>query len=266
MTAATPSAMRPSHPARPGGDRTPTAVRGAPLLAATRITLWIAVQLVAAGLLVLTGTGADRALNAVAAWWVVYAALIDLATLTLIGWLIRRQGITYRSLLGPPAAYWQVALGALGVLAATLPAVALGTEINKAFYGDATLPMFAVVHVPAWADVISVAIVPVLTELAEPVAYLGVLLPWLERRTGRSWLAAAIVVTVWAAEHDVFPLLVRNGSLDLVFAGYRVVSVLPFLATWTALYYAFGRRLLPIMAARWVFNGGSAAALALGLI
>jgi hypothetical protein len=42
--------------------------------------------------------------------------------------------------------------------------------------------------------------------------------------------------------------------------------VLPFLAVWTALYYAFGRRLLPIMAARWVFNGGTALALALGLV
>ena len=46
----------------------------------------------------------------------------------------------------------------------------------------------------------------------------------------------------------------------------RVGSVLPFLAIWTALYYAFERRLLPIMAARWVFNGGTALALALGLV
>jgi hypothetical protein len=59
--------------------------------------------------------------------------------------------------------------------------------------------------------------------------------------------------------------MIRDGSLDLVFAGYRVVSVIPFLAAWTALYYALGRRLLPIMVARWVFNGGSALALALGL-
>ena len=42
-------------------------------------------------------------------------------------------------------------------------------------------------------------------------------------------------------------------------------SVLPFLAIWTALYYALGRRLLPIMAARWIVNSGTALALALGL-
>jgi hypothetical protein len=58
----------------------------------------------------------------------------------------------------------------------------------------------------------------------------------------------------------------NDGGLDLAFAAYRVVSVLPFLAVWTAIYYAFGRRLLPIMVARLVFNGGTAVAVALNLI
>jgi hypothetical protein len=107
---------------------------------------------------------------------------------------------------------------------------------------------------------------PLLAELAEPVAYLGILLPWLERRISRSWLAATVVVVIWAAEHAFYPLLTNDGGLDLAFAAYRVVSVLPFLAVWTAIYYAFGRRLLPIMVARLVFNGGSAIAVALNLI
>jgi hypothetical protein len=259
---------------RPWGEEgaalqaTPVALPGAPVLVPTRIGLWVGVQLVVAGVLIVSGAAvAGDALNAVAAWWMVYAVVIDLGTLAVIGWLIRRQGVSYRSLLGPPAAAWQVAAGALGVLVATLPATAWGAEVNKAYYGDATLPMFAVVDVPAWASVFSVLVVPVVTELAEPVAYLGILLPWLERRLGgRSWLAAAAVVAIWGAEHAFAPLLIRDGSLDLVFAGYRVVSVLPFLAIWTALYYTFGRRLLPIMVARWIFNGGSALVVALNLV
>jgi hypothetical protein len=239
---------------------------GAVLLVATRIALWVGVQLLVAGVLVLTGSAAPgQMINAAAAWWMVYAGLVDLATLGVIVWLIRRDRVSYRSLLGPRAAAWQIILGALGVLAATVPAVFFGTEVNKAFYGDATLPMFAVVSVPAWVSVFTVLVAPVLTELAEPIAYLGVVLPRLERSLGRPWLAALIVVVIWAGEHAFFPLLVRDGNLDLVFAGYRVVSVLPFLATWTASYYACGRRLLPIMLARWVFNGGSALAVALGL-
>jgi hypothetical protein len=207
-----------------------------------------------------------QALNAAASWWMVYGALIDLGTLGLIGWLLRHHRISYRSLLGLPTAAWQVALGALGVVAATVPAMVFSAELTTAFYGDAAPPMFAVVDVPVLASAFSVAVVPLLAELAEPVTYLGVVLPRLEQRLGRPWLAATIVVILWAAEHAFYPLLIRGGSLDLRFAAYRVLSVLPFLAIWTAVYYAYGRRLLPIMAARWLFNGGTAAALALGLV
>jgi hypothetical protein len=161
---------------------------------------------------------------------------------------------------------WQVALGTVGVLAASVPAVVFSGELTSARYGDALAPMFAVIDVPPLASVFSVLVVPLLAELAEPVAYLGVVLPRLEQRLGRPWLAAAIVVAVWAAEHAFYPLLTSHGSLDLGFAAYRVGSVLPFLAAWTAAYYALGRRLLPVMAARWVFNGGTALALALGLV
>jgi membrane protease YdiL (CAAX protease family) len=243
-------------------------VGGAALLVATRVGLWLGVQLLLAGLLVLVGAAPlGQALNEAAGWWMVYAALVDLGTLGVIFWLLGRDGRSYRGLLGPPTAAWQVALGAVGVLAASVPAVVFSGELTSTRYGDDAIPpMFAVVDVPPLASIFSVLVVPLLAELAEPVAYLGVILPRLERRLGRAWLAATIVVLVWAAEHALYPLLVSGGGLDLEFAAYRVGSVLPYLAIWTAAYYALGRRLLPIMAARWVFNGGTAAALALGLV
>jgi hypothetical protein len=245
-------------------------VGGAALLVGTRVGLWLGVQLGLAGLLVLVGGAAalGQALDEAAGWWMVYMALVDLGTLAVIGWLLRRDHRSYRGLLGPPTTAWQVALGALGVLAASVPAVVFSGELTAAIYGqDAIPPMLALVELPPWASVAGVLVVPPLAELAEPVAYLGVVLPRLEQRLGRPWLAATIVVAIWAAEHALYPLLTSSsGGLDLGFAAYRVGSVLPFLATWTAAYYALGRRLLPIMAARWIFNGGSALALALGLV
>jgi membrane protease YdiL (CAAX protease family) len=243
-------------------------VGDAALLVGTRIALWVGVQLLLAGLLLLGGAAAfGQALNQAAGWWMVYMAFIDLGTLGVIGWLLGRDGRSYRSLLGPPTTAWQIGLGAVGVLAASVPAVVFSGELTSARYGQGAIaPMFAVVDLPPWASVVSVLVVPLLAELAEPVAYLGVVLPRLERRLGRAWLAATIVVVVWAGEHAFFPLLTSDGGLDWGFAAYRVGSVLPFLAVWTALYYALGRRLLPIMAARWVFNGGTALALALGLV
>jgi hypothetical protein len=270
MTATNPPAAGAGQPAvqpRPSAAATTGGVGGAVVLAATRVALWLGVQLLLAGLLVLGGAAPfGQALNDAAGWWMVYGALVDLGTLGVIGWLLRRDGRAYRDLLGPPTTVWQVALGAVGVLAASVPAVVFSGELTSAVYGQATAPMFAVVDLPPLASVFSVLVVPLLAELAEPVAYLGVILPRLERRLGRAWLAATIVVVVWAGEHAFYPLLTSGGGLDLEFAAYRVGSVLPYLAIWTALYYALGRRLLPIMAARWVFNGGTAAALALGLV
>jgi hypothetical protein len=250
--------LQPSVPATTGG------VGGAALVVGTRVGLWPGVQLGLAGLLLLAGQAATgrQTLDEAAGWWMVYGALVDLGTLGVIFWLLRRDGGSYRRLSGPPTTAWQVALGAAGVLAASVPAVVFSAELTAAIYGqDATAPMFALVDLPGWASVASVLVVSLLAELAEPVAFLGVVLPRLERRLGRSWLAATIVVAIWAAEHALYPLLVSGGGLDLEFAAYRVGSVLPYLATWTAAYYALGLRLLPIMAARWVFNGGTALAL-----
>jgi hypothetical protein len=273
MTATTPpppaaAGGRPVVGPQPSRAATTGGVGGAVLVVGARIGLWLGVQLGLAGLLVLVGAAAaSQALDQAAGWWMVDGALVDLGTLGVIGWLLRREGGSYRGLLGPPTTAWQVALGALGVVVATVPAVVFSGELTSARYGpDALPPMFAVVDLPPWASVVSVLVVPLLGELAEPVAYLGVVLPRLEARLGRSWPAAAIVVAAWAGEHALYPLLVSGGDLDWGFAAYRVGSVLPFLAAWTAAYYALGRRLLPVMAARWVFNGGTALALALGLV
>jgi hypothetical protein len=273
VTAATPpppaAGGRPAVQPQPSAAAATGGVGGAVLLVGVRVGLWLGVQLALAGLLVLAGAAAfGQALDETAGWWMVYAGLIDLGTLGVLFWLLGGDRGGYRGLLGPPTSAWQVAAGAAGVLAASVPAVAFSAELTSARYGrDAVAPMFALVDLPAWAGVVSVLVVPLLAELAEPVAYLGVVLPRLEARLGRAWPAATVVVLVWAGEHALYPLLVSGGGgLDWAFAAYRVVSVLPFLAVWTAAYYALGRRLLPVMAARWVFNAGTAAALALGLV
>ena len=231
-----------------------------------RFGLWVGVQLLIAGLIALLASSAQP-MNAAAGWWMVYGSIVDLATIGLIVRHLRRSGRSYRSLLGLPATPWQIGLGAVVVLAASLPAVIFSAELTSALYGaGATPPMLTIVDVPPLAAAWSATAWPLLAELAEPVAYLGIVLPALERRLGAAWLAAPVVVAIWALEHALFPVLIDGGTVDATFAAYRVLSVLPFLAMWTALYYAFGRRLLPLMVARLVFNGGTAIAVAAGLV
>jgi hypothetical protein len=234
----------------------------------TRIGLWVGVQLLVAGLIVVAaGPAASEPINAAGGWWMVYGSIVDLATIGLIVGFLRRSGRSYRSLLGPPAAAWQIGLGVPVVLTASLPAVVFSSELTSAIYGaGATPPMLTIIDVPLPAAIWVAVAWPILAELAEPVAFLGIVLPALERRTGSPWIAAPLMVAIWALEHAFFPVLLDGTAVDATFAAYRVLSVLPFLAMWTALYYAFGRRLLPLMLGRWVFNGGTAVAVAAGLV
>ncbi len=119
MTTTRPPAGQPAIWPQPRGAAAATGVGGAVLLVGTRIGLWLGVQLLVAGLLVLAGAAATgQPLNAAAAWWMVYGALIDLGTLGVIGWLLWRDGSSYRSLLGPPTAAYALGRRLLPIMAA----------------------------------------------------------------------------------------------------------------------------------------------------
>ena len=106
MTARIPPARQPAVRHQPSSAAAP-GVGGAVVLIGTRIGLWLGVQLLLAGLLVLGAAVAfGQAVNDAAAWWMVYGALVDLSTLGVIGWLLRHDGSTYRQLLGPPTHAW----------------------------------------------------------------------------------------------------------------------------------------------------------------
>src|SRR4029453_15756014 len=171
MTAATnppaAGAGRPAVRLQPGVPAAATGGGGgAALLVAPGVGLWLGVQLLLAGLLLVGGAAAfGQALDEAAGWWMVYGALVDLGTLGVILWLLGRDGGSYRGLLGPPTTPWQVALGAAGVLAASLPAVVFSGELTSALYGqDAIPPNFALVDLPPWASGGSVLVVPLLAE------------------------------------------------------------------------------------------------------
>jgi hypothetical protein len=144
--------------------------------------------------------------------------------------------------------------------------VVFSGQLTSAVYGQGALPpMLAVVDLPPWASLVSVLVVPLLGELAEPVATWA----WSCPGWSGAWAGPGRPPPSWwpcGSASTPFPLPASGGGLDLGFAAYRVGSVLPFLAAWTAAYYAQERRLLPLMAARWVFNAGTAPAPTLGLV
>src|SRR4029453_16590003 len=169
-----PAGGRPVVQPQPGGAPT-TDMGDAVLLVGTRIALWLGVQLLLVGLLVLVGAAAgSQGVGGGGRRGMVCGALVDLGTLGVIGWLLGRDGGSYRGLLGPPTSAWQVALGAAGVLAASVPAVVFSGELTSALYGqDAIPPNFALVDLPPWASVVSVLVGPLGAGLGAWVPYWG---------------------------------------------------------------------------------------------
>ena len=251
MTATSPSpaAGRPAVRLEPGVAAAATGgVGGAALVVGARAGLWLGVQLGLAGLLLVVGQAATggQALNEVAGWWMVYMALVDLGTLGVLFccWAARAAAISGcwgrrpppgRSPWARPGAGGQRARGGVQRRAHQRPLRPGRHPAQLRDRGPAPGPAWSCWWCRCW---------PSWPSRSPTWAWSCPA----EQRLGRPWLAAAIVVALWVAEHALYPLLVQGGGLDWGFAAYRVGSVLLYLAAWTATYYALGRR-LPIMAA-----------------
>ncbi len=241
-------------------------VSGPALLIAFRAGLWIVIQLSAAGLLLLTTrTSLERSFEEVAGWWMVYGTLVDVGTLALLAVLLSRESRRFGDLIGPRSGWLRTGLLGVGVVIATVPAVVVTSLIGSAWYGDAR-PLFDVVDLPVLATAHSILIWPLVAEITEGLVFLAYALPRLEAGLASRGLAAATVVVAWSLSAAVYPILLTDGRIDLGFAVYRAVSLLPVLAVWTALYLILGRRLVPIVIAMWLLNAGTALAIALDLM
>ena len=83
------------------------AAAGPALLVGSRIGLWVAAQLLVAGLLVMSGSlRGEPPMRAAAAWWMVYGSLVDLGTLAVLIGLTRRDGLPLRALVGLRITPW----------------------------------------------------------------------------------------------------------------------------------------------------------------
>ncbi len=241
-------------------------VSGPALVIAVRAGLWIVVQLLAAGLLLLTtARSLERSFEEVAGWWMVYGTLVDVGTLALLALLLRSESRRFSDLVRPHSGWLPTGLLAVGVVVATAPAVVGTSLIGSAWYGNAP-PLFEVVDLPLLATAHTILIWPLVAEITEGLVFLAYALPRLEGKLGSRTFSAATVVLAWSLSAAVYPILLGDGRIDLGFALYRAVSLLPVLAVWTTLYLVLGRRLVPIVIAMWLLNAGTALAVALDLM
>ena len=223
-----------------------------------RMVLILLSQAVAAGVLGLAGDPTPW--ESSQRWWMVYGTLADLGCLGLLVLLTRREGLRLRDLFGVTRQNLPRQFRAIPLyLLASIPFVAGSAAIAIPFTGLQSIPLqVTVVDLPAGAAWYSVIVWPVIWAITEELVYLGFLLPRLEALTGRTWVAALVVVGMWSAQHLVIPFIA-----DPVYLVTRFLSALVVVTGMTLVYLLLRRRLLATIVVHWIADTSTAVLAAL---
>ena len=197
--------------------------------------------------------GSPQPWREAAAWFPLYATLIDLGCLATLFWLTRREGIRLTDLfaLDRKRLGRDVLLG-LALIPPCLFFILAGIYASSLLvYGDLSAPQIYS-PLPLWAALYGVLIFPLLWGIVEQTSYNGYLLPRFKALSGSTALAVAIVAFSWSLQHAFMPL-----TFDPDFMLYRALAPI-FQSVFVTLLYFRLRRILPLAVAHWLMDGGSA--------
>ncbi|MCP4005133.1 MAG: CPBP family intramembrane metalloprotease [bacterium] len=229
------------------------------LIVFARLVFAVLAQSFVAGLFAVSGH--PDPWQAAAPWLPVYGSLIDVGCLLLLTFLVRREGIRVRDLIGFDRQRLGRDLLSGALLFVLFTALAIGGIVlaGLAIYGSAgPPPPFGAL--PLWAALYSVFIWPLLWAITEETTYLGYGLPRLAALSGRSWVAISIMAIGVAAQHIALPLG------DSAWMLYRFSSFLP-LAIVLGIVFLRTRRLMPFIIAHWAADAyGTATGVLLPLV
>lgn len=187
--------------------------------------------------------GSSDAWREAAAWWPVYSTITDLLTLLGLVLLTRREGMKLLDLFGVRgAAALKQFVWTPAYLLAVAPMAALASGITRIFYGTDLPPMITIVDLPPAGIWYSLVVWPVIWVIAEELLYLGFLLPRIEALSGKTWLAALIVVFFWGLQHLAIPYLA-----DGTYLVSRVLAAFAATGGVTLVYVLWKRRLVAMI-------------------
>jgi membrane protease YdiL (CAAX protease family) len=226
---------------------------GLGVMALGRTLLCLLAQAVAAGVLWAQGHAAPW--SAAAAWWTVWGTLADVGCLAALVWLLRREGLRLRDLLGFDRARLgrDVVLG-LGLVLVVFPVTIIGGTMLASWlvFGTTQAPMYAGEltgrMLPWWGVAYSLTLWWLIWSPTEELTFNGYLLPRLEALTGRPWLTVLVVGLLWAVMHAAIPTL-----FDARYLLWRTLSFLPLCLAMATAYLRL-RRLVPLVVTHWTMD------------
>lgn len=190
-------------------------------------------------------TGSTQAWETSANWWIINVALANLICLTLLICSFRAEGRRYWDIFRIQRATLKQDLWAMaGIFLLTapisfLPNILLGGWL----FGDSSLTLEMIVRpLPIWAVYLGMLFFPVTQGLVEIAFYFSFIMPKLDQKGIRPWLALGLPSLFLALQHIAVPLL-----LDGRFILWRALMFLPF-AFLVGIVMRWRPRLLPYLA------------------
>lgn len=199
--------------------------------------------LLRSGLFILIGLifamATNQSLEQASRWWPSICIVCNIITIALLMIVFKREGITYREIIG----YEKGQGNRKDTVAIALAMLSLGAVGMYGFgfllYGY--MPETMVQPIPVWLACINLLLFPLTNVFAELPLYFGYSMEGMEKRTGRTRLSIAYITLFYAVQHSFIPLLA-----DWKYILYSFLSVLPLVVPLT-LYYARKRKLVPLM-------------------
>lgn len=224
---------------------------GPTLMLFARSALAVAAQALVAAIYAAQGS-ATPWLDA-AAWFPLYAILIDGGCLGALWWLARREGITLLDLTGfDRERFGRDLLFGVALIIPSLVLI-LGGIYASSFlvYGNFDAPDI-LNPLPLVPALYAVLVFPLIWGITEQTTYNGYLAPRFQALSGSTGLAVALVALFWSFQHAVMPL-----TFDSDFMFYRALAPIPF-SVFQLLLYLRIRRIVPLATAHWLMDGGDA--------
>ena len=209
------------------------------LLTPARSALMLLVQACVAATFFMRGNPSPW--RAQAPWWTVYATLVDIGCLLLLGRQTRLEGIRVIDLFGIDRSRLgrEVLWGLLYLVVLFPIVVAGGTELaswlvyRTTQLSPATLApgLLSDRQLPPWAVGYSLSVFWLVWSPTEEVIYQAYCAARLRALTGRTWVTVTVVGFWWAFQHSLFPLV-----LDWRLIVFRFLQFLPLVVVAQLIY------------------------------
>ncbi|HSP46883.1 MAG TPA: hypothetical protein VLN47_02255 [Clostridiaceae bacterium] len=190
-----------------------------------------------AGLLLVQLSG--QSLIEASQWWSILCTACNLVTIAVLALVCRKEGTTFRSLLGfdKDPSTWRHTLKMVGLMLL----LGIGGMYGFGFLIYGYIPVVMVQPIPVPLAALNLLLLPLTIVLAEFPLYFGYSLNGIDRITGNKWLAIGYPMFFYALQHSFIPLLFEGQHIL-----FRFLSFLPLLFVLGLLYYK-ERRLRSLM-------------------